>query len=154
MVRLWLSVRPTIRAFRSTCIELHWAGVLSPGVPGVSWYPQILTDQLSLSQRGWDRLCPPHFYSPSQIFRPSSIPARYFSGKKLSTLASTAVYCSQVLASETKQLWQLEKFAVQYTCTCSAWTISAWTVDHRTLICLFAIMNFAPTKAQTKYLKP
>ena len=36
------------------------AGVSSLGVPWVPWHPQILADQLTLSQPGGGRLCPPN----------------------------------------------------------------------------------------------
>ena len=38
----------------------HHPGVSSLGVSGVSWHPQILADQLTLSQSGGSRLCPPN----------------------------------------------------------------------------------------------
>ena len=47
------------------------SGLLSLGVPGVPWHPQILADQLTLFQPGGDRLCPSNYYCPSRIFRPS-----------------------------------------------------------------------------------
>ena len=45
--------------------------------PGLPWRPQILADQLTLSQPGGGggRLYSPHYYSPPQIFRPSDGPA-------------------------------------------------------------------------------
>ena len=48
--------------FESLLIEstLLNAGVSSLGVPGMPWHPQILADQLTLSQRGGSRLCPPY----------------------------------------------------------------------------------------------
>ena len=38
-------------------------------------HPQILADQLTLSQPGGDRLCPPNYYWHPWIFRPSDGPA-------------------------------------------------------------------------------
>ena len=45
-----------------------------PGGAGGAMTPQILANQLSLSQPGGDRLCPPNYYWHSQIFRPSDSP--------------------------------------------------------------------------------
>ena len=46
----------------------HWMsshGVSYPGVPGAIWLPQILEDQLTLSQPGpGGRLCPPNILAP------------------------------------------------------------------------------------------
>ena len=49
----------------SDCLTLHvsmhcsTAGLLSLELPGVPWHPQILADQLTVSQPG-GRLCPPN----------------------------------------------------------------------------------------------
>ena len=51
-----------------------YPGVSSMGVPGVPWHPQILADQLTLSQPGEGQIMPTTFLylSPSpRIFRPS-----------------------------------------------------------------------------------
>ena len=53
---------------------LHFPGPSSLGVPGVPWHTQILADQLTLFQPGGDRLCPPNYFWPTQIFRPSDGP--------------------------------------------------------------------------------
>ena len=47
---------------------------LVPGGSGGAMAPQILADQLTLSQPGGDRLCPPNYYWHPRIFRPSNGP--------------------------------------------------------------------------------
>ena len=46
---------------------------------GVPWHPQILADQLTLSQPERGRLCPPNYYWHPRIFRPSDGPVERWS---------------------------------------------------------------------------
>ena len=64
-------------------------GLSEPGMPGVTWHPQILTDQLTLSQPE-GQIIPPillHYYP--QIFKPSDIPEAYDEQEAVKILLGT-----------------------------------------------------------------
>ena len=58
-------------SFSGTLCVVPWGAGNALGHP---WHPQILADQLTLSQPG-DRLCPPNYYWHTRIFRPLDVPA-------------------------------------------------------------------------------
>ena len=58
-------------SFSGTLCVVPWGAGNALGHP---WHPQILADQLTLSQPG-DRLCPPNYYWHPWIFSPSDRPA-------------------------------------------------------------------------------
>ena len=58
----------------SFIVDTKVPGLSSLGVPGLPLHPQILADQLTLSQPG-GTLCPPNYYWHLRIFRPSDGPS-------------------------------------------------------------------------------
>ena len=75
------------------------AGVSSLGVLGVPWLPQILADQLTLSQPGTTRegkLYPPHHYSPQPpgfSHLPTALYGTYIANKN-TTYINTSNLCA------------------------------------------------------------
>ena len=62
-------------------------GLSKPGMPGVPWNPQFLTDQGYYLKQG-GRLCSKHYYLPHQIYRPSYV-LEYLRCLNYQDLAST-----------------------------------------------------------------